>query len=543
MRQRPHYDSAAVWYAAILKNARKGKLPPGYPQPQPPEQWPAENVALLEKYLEWLYADNAGPSSIHHFYLPTAGHVLGYHLEHHKTLDLEAGLARVMDYFQAKQLGDRWLAMGQHALNRFRRFMHEERGYARLPKPRCKPERIKRYHQGLPAWLIEQLQQYYQIRQANWRPSREPVASICFWRSHTELWRWLFAQDSGHQLDEITRSRLFAFMDERLEGGYNVRSINLELKAFQATLRFLQEREFVVPQQLFRHIGLREPNTLPRFLTDEQVSRLQAEIEATVERATTPARKRNALMDRAFLYLLWQAGLRTAEIEDLDMADLNLAGRQLIVRRGKGQKDRTVYLTEITIEALRDYLAQRGSSQSDRVFTYRHEPLGHQLVRNRIKAAGKRAGVKVTPHQLRHTFATQLVNAGAKVTTIQALLGHKRLDTTLVYTQVHNETVAEDYFSAMSQVEGKLEEQLPPLELAESGDDNGEDVQVKEQLAHLLTLAATLEAGLLGERQQSLVQALKEGLAKLADPTGQHEDLQIVNEQSFFTTGQEVVEP
>ena len=241
-------------------------------------------------------------------------------------------------------------------------------------------------------------------------------------------------------------------MDERLEKEYNVKSINLELKAFQATLRFLQERDFAVPHQLFRHVGLREPASLPRFLTDEQVSRLQAEIEAMVERArTTPANKRNALLDRAIFYLLWQSGLRSAEIEDLDQADLNLAGQQLIIRQGKGQKDRTIYLTQITCDALRDYLAIRGSSQSERVFTYRHEPLGHQLVRNRIKAAGKRANVKVTPHQLRHTFATQLINAGARVTTIQALLGHKRLETTLVYTQVHNKTVADDYFTSHGQ--------------------------------------------------------------------------------------------
>ena len=539
MKQLDKYKSAAEWYTAILKNSRKSKLPPDYPQPQPPAMWPAENVSLLERYLLWLHADNAGPSSIHHYYLPTAGHVLGYHLEHHSKLDLEAGLARVMAYFQAKQLSQRWLIMGQHALHRFRRFMHQERGYAQLPPALTQQPNLTAYQVGLPDWLIHQLRQYQQIRQANWRPSRLHRAIVNFWRSHSQLWRWLFAQAEIAEISDIKRKHIFAFIDERLTKGGNVRSINLDVRAFQATLRFLQERDYEIPQALLRRFSLREPESLPRFLTDEQVRKLQAEIERCVPEATTPARQRNALLDRAIFYLLWQGGLRASEVEDLQLTDLNtsassaqaLSQQQLIIRGGKGQKDRTIYLTESACTALTTYLAQRGSSDHNHVFLYRHQPLSKDLVRNRIKAAGKRAGVKVTPHQLRHTYATQLVNAGCPITTIQVLMGHKRLSTTLVYTQIHNRTVADDYYAAMDKVEKGLAEQLKPPPTATEANSNGTTLNPNDTITRLLTLAEALQTDKLPENQQTLVLALQHGLSSLANTTTSTDSFHaIVNE-------------
>ena len=527
MNQLDKYKSAAEWYTAILKNGRKSKLPLDYPQPQPPEMWPAENVALLERYLTWLHADNAGPSSIHHYYLPTAGHVLGYHLDHHSKLDisagsmqpLEAGFQRVIDYFKAKQLSDRWLIMGQHALHRFRRFMHQERGYAQLPPALKQQPNLAAYQVGLPDWLISQLSQYQQIRQANWRPSRLHRAIINFWRSHSQLWRWLFAQAEIAEINDITRQHIFAFIDERLKADYNVRSINLDVRAFQATLRFLQERDYEIPQVLLRRFSLREPDSLPRFLTDEQVGSLQAEIERRAPEAITPARQRNALLDRAIFYLLWQGGLRASEVEDLQLTDLSLCQQQLIIRGGKGQKDRTIYLIESACTALTTYLAQRGSSDHNHVFLYRHQPLSKDLVRNRIKAAGKRAGVKVTPHQLRHTYATQLVNAGCPITTIQALMGHKRLSTTLVYTQIHNRTVADDYYAAMDKVEKGLEEQLKPPPTTTEANSNSTTAHTNITITRLLTLAAALQTDKLPESQQTLVLALQHGLSSLVNTT------------------------
>ena len=91
--------------------------------------------------------------------------------------------------------------------------------------------------------------------------------------------------------------------------------------------------------------GLKVPDSLPKYLTDEQVKKLREALEAGVRKAHSPSQRRLALLDRAYFYLLWQGGLRLCEAEDLRLEDLDLVGQKLSVRDGKGRKDRTVYLT------------------------------------------------------------------------------------------------------------------------------------------------------------------------------------------------------
>jgi len=175
-----------------------------------------------------------------------------------------------------------------------------------------------------------------------------------------------------------------------------------------------------------------------------------------VTTATSPVQRRDALLDCAAFYLLWQSGLRLGEAEELRLEDLDLPARRLMVRQGKGRQDHTVYLTDATVRALQEYLAVRGMGPTDHVFLYRNRPVHKDLLHSRIQAAGERVGVKVSPHRLRHTCATQLLNAGCRVTSIQSLLGHRRLNSTLVYARVHDHTVANDYYAAMARIEKSL---------------------------------------------------------------------------------------
>jgi site-specific recombinase XerD len=452
---------AVARYTRWLGNSRKCRLPPGWADPQPPTAWPAENVALLERYLAWLVEDGAGQTCIDLYYLPVAGHALGFNLKPHPQLDLETDLERVIAYAKAKQLSRRVVIMYRHALDRFRRFLRLERGVVESAV-HYRPANIERYHEGLPGWLIAQLTHYQQIRQANWRPARLNETLLRFWNGHTRIFRWLFAHYVITELADIRRGQIFAYIDEQLAAGTNPKSVNQDLRAFQAVLRFLREREFSVPQALLRLPGLKEPDALPRFLTDEQVNKLRADLEERVRQAANPTQQRNALLDRAAFYLLWQGGLRLGEVEELRLDHLNLAQQQLIVRRGKGMQDRAVYLTGAAVAALQAYLAARGNSPIDLVFLFHHRPLCKDFLRGRIKAAGERTGVKVTPHQLRHTFATQLLNAGCRITTIQTLLGHRHPSSTLTYARIHNHTVAADYQAAMAVIEQRLESHLNP---------------------------------------------------------------------------------
>jgi integrase len=183
-------------------------------------------------------------------------------------------------------------------------------------------------------------------------------------------------------------------------------------------------------------------------------------------------RKHNeALMAQAAFTLLWQGGMRLGEVEELRLEDLDFSQKRLSVRDGKGRKDRTVYLTETAIHALEDYLAVRGEGSGDHVFLYRNAPLKKGLIRAQLKYAGEKAGVNVYPHRLRHTCATQLLNAGCQVTSIQRFLGHKELSSTMVYARAHDQNVADDYFSAMSRVEQRLE-------IVPRGEERGQKVLV-----------------------------------------------------------------
>ncbi len=524
--------TAAKQYDRGLRRGRKfAPVPAGTPEPQPTTAWPPENVTLLERYRAWLVELGAATSVINHHRIPMAGHILGLNLKPHPQINLDSDLERAMTYVKAKKIREAGQKNFRHSLNWFRRFLRQERGLAEM-EPEPVYGHAERYQTGLPDWLLVQLEQFLHLRQANWRPSRRAISTYQFWHKYTRLWRWLYAHVDAAELTDIKRRHLYAYIDEMPAAGYAVKSVNQDLRSFQATLRFLQERGFSVPQALLSLPGLKEPDSLPRFLTDEQVGKLRDDLENRARSARTPAQIRDACLDRAVFYLLWQAGLRRGEVEDFLLADLRLRERHLIVRRGKGVKDRAVYLTDAAAKSLKAYLAVRGPGRTDHVFLYRYKPLSKDLIYGRIKAAGKRTGVKVTPHMLRHTFATQLVNAGCRITAIQALLGHRRLNSTMVYARVHDQTVAQDYYAAMALIEKRLEPRLnlPPEPLPEP---NGRSPNRNGDTARLLTLAAALETEPLTENQRAALTELQQGLAALAEEYSLSDA--IVNEQAALS--------
>jgi integrase len=175
------------------------------------------------------------------------------------------------------------------------------------------------------------------------------------------------------------------------------------------------------------------------------------------------------------------------EVEELRLEDLDFAQKRLTVREGKGKKDRTIYLTEMTLHALQEYLAMRGQGSSDHVFLYRNAAVKTGFIRSQIESAGDRAGVKVYPHRLRHTCATQLLNAGCRITSIQKFLGHKKLSSTMIYARAHDQNVADDYFAAMSRVEQRLD--LVPEPVQETKDEVVKVLPARQLLAWAERLA------------------------------------------------------
>lgn len=150
------------------------------------------------------------------------------------------------------------------------------------------------------------------------------------------------------------------------------------------------------------------------------------------------------------------------------------------------------------------YLEIGPTPGTDRVFTYRHLPLGSGYCSKRLRTYGQRCGVQITPHQLRHSCATLLLNAGAPILAVQTLLGHKHIDTTLGYARLYDGTVAADYYRAMAGVEERLtigEARLAPAP------DSGQ----------LLALVDALSAGTLNDAQRETVQTLRLAILALTE--------------------------
>jgi integrase len=187
--------------------------------------------------------------------------------------------------------------------------------------------------------------------------------------------------------------------------------------------------------------------------------------------------------------------LRTGEIRTLRRDALDLDERRIRIERSKGLKDRVVYVSAPAAEALRAYLDVRGDAPTDHVFLYRHRPLSTRYCGIRLDTYGKRCNVRITPHQLRHSFSTLLLNAGAPIETLQKLLGHTNIHTTLVYSRVYDSTVAADYYRAMGQIEGVQDRFVDGKEL--------------------LGLLDVLQSGELNETQQKAMHTLRAAILSL----------------------------
>jgi len=189
-------------------------------------------------------------------------------------------------------------------------------------------------------------------------------------------------------------------------------------------------------------ISIRLPKPLPRHLKDDQVRRLLAMI--------------TDVRDRTMFMLMLRCGLRVQEVADLTVDVVDYPRRQIFVSKGKGRKDRVVYLSEDARSALWAYLAQR-SAKARGLFLVqkgpmRGQPLSVRGIQKRIEYYARKSKLNVSCHRLRHTMATQLLNADADLATIQDLLGHDQITTTQRYCWVANLKVQRDYYKAMEVV-------------------------------------------------------------------------------------------
>jgi site-specific recombinase XerD len=178
---------------------------------------------------------------------------------------------------------------------------------------------------------------------------------------------------------------------------------------------------------------------LPKRLTRDEAAAL---LEQPNRRVPTGIR------DAALLRVYYRCGLRCSEALDLRSRDLHLARSELRVNAGKGDKDRVVWMDPVTVSYLERWRDVRPKSEWF-FCTLKGERMSDSHVRHMVARRGAKAGIeiRVHPHQLRHSFASELLEEGYTISAVQKLLGHERLDTTQVYLHLVDEKLREDLIS------------------------------------------------------------------------------------------------
>ena len=236
-------------------------------------------------------------------------------------------------------------------------------------------------------------------------------------------------------LKSVDKIILLDYLAYRFEEGYSSRSTARSLSSLRSFYSFLVTRSILTENPTAKIDSPKLGHSLPKVLSEEDVENL----------INAPDTKQPiGLRDRAMLELLYACGLRISELISLDILNLNI--RQGIVRiLGKGDKERLVPMGEQALDWISNYLTYGrqqllgdNHTSSFLFLSIRGNGMTRQAFWYRIKLYAKQSGVdlSLSPHTLRHAFATHLINHGADLRTVQLLLGHTSLSTTQIYTEV-----------------------------------------------------------------------------------------------------------
>ena len=331
---------------------------------------------------------------------------------------------------------------------------------ASVPKPFAKPQPRKAQPQGLeklrrelamlPPEAAAYVDAYLSWRWPNWRAQTAMRLGRNFLSILKRIWKWLNENQEIKNWEDIRRPDVEAWLEARHQTGVSNVTIQNELVHLRCFLRFLEERDHLIDSEIFRiQIPRKTVNPLPRHLSEAdyrwlELNKLQATKNDSYE----------ARFDRACFLILAHTGIRPSEFLDLRLEDLDLGSGYAAVRHSKQDRDRVVYLSPQLKNALQNYLQIRPDlPEEDRIFVLNGRSPSTRTIQRRLAIFGQQAGVVVSPHILRHTFATRLLNQGIPIHSLRKLLGHKRLDTTQVYARVYDETLYQQFQDAMSRLE------------------------------------------------------------------------------------------
>ena len=298
----------------------------------------------------------------------------------------------------------------------------------------------------LPGWLRPYLVDYLSTRWRHWQPHLAPTHAHRLARQLSRIWQALLGQANLSDWSDLRRSCLETWLQTRAAAGIALSSQRNELSDLLSFLTFVTEQNIPLPATLFQIKYPPRPQPLPRHLSPAAYQRLWQVV--FIQTQDQP-------LLRALFITLCHTGVRVSELLNMRLSDLDLAGGRLLIRGSKNGYDRMVYLTATLTTALSLYLKERPLSALDHLWLNQAQrPWQDHQVRYCLRQWGQLADVPVSPHVLRHTFATQLVNRGVSLIAVKQLLGHRTLNMTQHYARLYDHTVKEQFAAAMAHIEG-----------------------------------------------------------------------------------------
>lgn len=307
-----------------------------------------------------------------------------------------------------------------------------------------------------PAWLRTPLCDYVKHRWRRWQPHMAGQHAARLTRRLAVVWEWLLPARHLSDLSAVQRSDVEALCTVRTEAGLSTNTICNDLVALRSFLFFVQERGTRLSPNIFRIPLPKRPHPLPRHLTTAVYQRLVSTILRQTE-ADTPQNR----LDRAWFLTLAHTGIRLSELLNLRLSDIDLASGRLFIRQGKNGYGRLVYMSVELTHALGAYLPLRPNLSDSHLWLDRKKTLSVNLVRNRLRRWGKAADIDVSPHILRHTLATLLINQGMSIETLRKLLGHRSLSVTQQYARLSDPVVQQQFQKAIEGIEGIATSEWP----------------------------------------------------------------------------------
>ena len=247
-----------------------------------------------------------------------------------------------------------------------------------------------------------------------------------------------YLQDNNIKLEDVRHQNITEFLWQLKQKGLKVSSIYRMTEAVRQYYKFLVLENVIKINPSENLISPKIPMTLPDMLTFEEVDLLLNSVNGS---------DIQSLRNRTMLELLYATGLRVSELVNLKFDNINIEEKFVRIV-GKGNKERLIPFTDKAQMYLKIYLSNRQKSKSDFVFLTRlGKPISRIEFWRQLKNIAIAAGItkKISPHTLRHSFATHILSAGADIRFVQEMLGHSSISTTQIYTHLTNEHVKQQH--------------------------------------------------------------------------------------------------